>query len=456
MLRRSANADAVVYSAPFASTYVNQLYQGLTGQAPTTDQFQSGVNGIENNQFSLFDLAHAVAGSSAAQSHLALSNTNAATIQAWASMIYQGAFGSANVPPDALAAITFDLHQGASPQNVAANIVASGGNYAATETLASWIRTIYRDLLGRDATPQEVAGAIGLFDAGAVNMTSYAQAVQNSTEARIYYVRQVFIQYLHRDPGSAAAAQFAGYSRPEDVIVAVVSSPEYFNLNGGSIPAYVSAAFRDITGNASIQTTNPTAFQNWVTELETGVAPHEIVTPVVEPMLRGHRVARTRHARHPRPKPVRHPHPKPIRHPRPKRGHGQTGGGGNTGGGSGGGGTGGGGTGGGGGGGGGQPVTLATLPLALVTTSDYFNQLVVADFFRYLPDETQGVLRTGLGNPTGGVATNPNPSQVAFFVGQLQAGTPSSMIITEMITSPKYVGNASYYKGFFQSNGIRA
>ena len=92
--------------------------------------------------------------------------------------------GFSSVPDDSLAAIEFDLHHGAREENVNAAIVGSGGNYAATNTLAGWVRTSFRDILNRQAAPSEVAAWLRAFDTGTFPPSAFPTVLLNSPEAR--------------------------------------------------------------------------------------------------------------------------------------------------------------------------------------------------------------------------------------------------------------------------------
>jgi hypothetical protein len=344
MLRRSADSTAIAFSGNFANGFVGGAYKALFGRGASPAELASGVNGILTNQLTPFGLAATLAADPAAATTLALADTGTTSVTAWATKIDAG-IGVPGVAGDSLAAMLYDLHHNVPATTVAARIVGSGGNYVATNSLAAWIRSLYRDVYFREATADEVAAALLQFDAGSTNMTAFATALVNGPQAHI--------QMVH---------------------------------GAGSIG-----------------------------EVNTLATTHKV--------------------KHPKQKPVHHP--KPVRHPKPPK-HKKTKKGGSTGGGTGGGSTGGGGTGGGGGGG-------VTDPTAVV----------VNDLLRLIPDESLGVLRTGIGNPTGGIATNPDPNLVASFVAQLQHGTPLQSILVQILTSPQYIAKADYYKGFFRSIGIR-
>jgi hypothetical protein len=409
MLRRSADGTALAYSSAFVNFFVNQTYGALLGRAPHADELANAMSGLLTNQQSPRQFAISLAGTGEGKGHLGLSDLSEASITSFTNSLYQTAFGLPGTPADSLAAALYDLHHGVLATNVAAGILASGGNYASTNAQASWIRSVFRDVLVREATPDDVAAGVRQLDSG-VTMPQFAQAILNSTEARIQYVREQYIKLLGRDPGPAGAASLAGYARREDVVVFLVSSAEYLARNGGTTASYVQAAYRDIIGLVPVPAD---ALNYWISQIDGTVQKHSITGVRELKHKMPQRAQRTR-------KPPRHkkrhgPHPTPT-----------------------------------------PGVDRSTLASQLVNSVASYGMVVVADFFRYLPDETQGVLRTGNGNPTGGVATNPTPAAVASFTAQLQGGARDEDVIAAMLTAPQYLERADYHRGFFRSIGVRA
>jgi hypothetical protein len=452
MLRRFPSSMAVQPSIPYLQSYVTGVFQTFLGRAPTSSELSQFVTSLDTLQYTKFDFANAIAASPTGRTHFAdtvIRTTlnraatpadeqiivgalnrgateldieaaylnsgefaqRAGTVQNAIDLVYQAAFGrpapasdinawlavfsptfkfsdlvnqllnseesithrlvsvalSAGdaIPPDTLQTVLYNVHRGTSEEQIDADFVASAGNYAPTQTLPSYVRTLYRDILGRDAFAIEVAYRMQQFDTGQITPQALAAALVNSTEGETQFVRQEFIALLGRDPGASASA-LTPYASREALIATLVASDEYFSKNGGNNTAFVQAAYRDIAGISPVPSD---ALSAWVNQLNAG-------TP---------RVA---------------------------------------------------------------------LANGLLTSPAYYNQLVVADLFQYAPDESQGVLRTGLGNPTSGIATNPNPAVVSNLSGQLQAGVSSSQLVVNLLTLPSYIATAVYYKGLFRSNGI--
>ncbi|MEO6810876.1 MAG: hypothetical protein ABI353_17305, partial [Isosphaeraceae bacterium] len=98
----------------------------------------------------------------------------------------------------------------------------------------------------------------------------------------------------------------------------------------------------------------------------------------------------------------------------------------------------------------------ATILSQLLSSPEYYNKIVVNDLFRYLPDETFGFLRNGplpMNDPR--VPINPDPNLITAFVNALKNGAREEDVIFALVTSSKYVGNSSYYKGFYISRSLR-
>ncbi len=150
------------------------------------------------------------------------------------------------IPADSLAAIAFDTHRGRTADLIAAQVVSSGGNYASTQLLGGWIRSLYRDILGRNAGPDEVAAWFRVLDSNAVTPDQMVYYLLNTPEARIYYIRGEVQKLLGRDLTNADVNSYLFYQRREDVVVAIVTSGEYLQHNGGTVDGLVRAIYRDV------------------------------------------------------------------------------------------------------------------------------------------------------------------------------------------------------------------
>lgn len=100
---------------------------------------------------------------------------------------------------------------------------------------------------------------------------------------------------------------------------------------------------------------------------------------------------------------------------------------------------------------------LTTLALNLISNPGlYFTQTAIAQLTRYIPDGSQGVLRTGvLPANAAGQPVNPNPALVSYLVGLSAAGVTGEQAISILLSSTFYTNRISYYKGIYRAPGIR-
>ena len=83
-------------------------------------------------------------------------------------------------------------------------------------------------------------------------------------------------------------------------------------------------------------------------------------------------------------------------------------------------------------------------------------EAVVELFFKYLPDESLGILRTGpLPFDAPGQPINPNPGFLGWLEGVVRNGGRLEDAIVTLVTTPQYFDNAAYWKGTYRSRGWR-
>ncbi|MEO6808601.1 MAG: VCBS repeat-containing protein, partial [Isosphaeraceae bacterium] len=177
---------------------IDRLYQRIIGRPPTQAEVASAIQ-LAIKAKSLVPIGNA------------LLNAPEAVIRR-AQSIYQAAFGSANIAPDAQSALILDQHAGRREEDVNAAILFSKGNYAATNAQAGYIRTLYRDLLNREASPLEVGNLLNLFDAGTLNQGGLAHFLLNTGEARALFVREAFRTYLGREASPGDVVNLGNYA----------------------------------------------------------------------------------------------------------------------------------------------------------------------------------------------------------------------------------------------------
>jgi hypothetical protein len=159
------------------------------------------------------------------------------------------AVGVPTIGPDSLATIEFDVRDGGlTLEQVDANILGSGGNYASTNKLVDWVRTGYRDILGREAAPIEVDGWMRAFDTGIFTTAQFPIQLVNSLEAREAFVNQEFVALLGHPATPSQQAALAGYPDRQALIAELASSPEYIQHNGGTTTSFIIALYRDLAG----------------------------------------------------------------------------------------------------------------------------------------------------------------------------------------------------------------
>ena len=217
-----------------AGREVTQLYQAILKRTPSPGE----VNYWVGTKQSIASIANAF-----------INSGEALNLQLKA--IYPPAFGPGaqnSIPPDAMAAYAFDIHHGAREDVIIAEILASNGNYAATNFLAGYIRDVYRDVLKRNASPSDVAMWLNAIDGGSVAFGNFAGIILNSAEARAIYIQSEFQALLGHgaDPGTVAYLQQT-YANRENVAIFLVGSPEYYGKHGATPASFVQAAFLDLT-----------------------------------------------------------------------------------------------------------------------------------------------------------------------------------------------------------------
>ena len=97
--------------------------------------------------------------------------------------------------------------------------------------------------------------------------------------------------------------------------------------------------------------------------------------------------------------------------------------------------------------------TRATLIAELTSGPSYNNDVVVRALFKYAPDTTLGVLRTG--NLPTNQPVNPNPTTVAGYVGSLASGARQEDLIAVLVTSNAYIRGSSYDRGIYIARSYR-
>ena len=87
----------------------------------------------------------------------------------------------------------------------------------------------------------------------------------------------------------------------------------------------------------------------------------------------------------------------------------------------------------------------------------YAYQTAVTQIMQYLPDQSQGVLRSGNLPPgAAGQPINPSPALISYLVGLYSSGQSDEQVIGALLTSISYTNGSSYNRGIYVSAGIRS
>ena len=281
-----------------------------------------------------------------------------------------GAKATAQATADNRASFAYDYRRGGREEDLKTILLSNNGNYAAANFPARYTRELYRDILKREASPNEVAAWVQAYDANSTSLGAQVALLLNSDEARRLVVNQEFVALLGRSADSGALAGLSGYANREALILTIIGSDEYFNHNGGTVSTYISAVYRDL---AAFSPTPRSAIDSWTQQFNMGT-------------------------------------------PR---------------------------------------IVLAQAIMA--NPSLYSYQTAVAQITQYLPDQTQGVLRSGaLPITAPGQPINPSPALINYLVGLYKSGASDEQVIGTLLTSIPYVTQASYNRGILRRPGIRA
>jgi FG-GAP-like repeat len=228
----ASSAEFATRAGNSYSQEVVQLYRAILNRAPTTGE----LNFLVGANLPMSTLAAAI-----------LNSSEAITDQF--NTVVQAMFGpgtQALMPPDAVAAYSYDIHTGMSEAAINSEMLASAANLATTNFVASYIQSLYGDILVRNASHSDVAFWLNQIDSGTVAFSNLASILLNSLEAREDYVQAEFFKLLGHGADQGTLASLANYVHREDIAVLIVGSPEYFAKNGGTNASFVAAAFRDL------------------------------------------------------------------------------------------------------------------------------------------------------------------------------------------------------------------
>ncbi len=231
-------------------TWVVYLYQRLLGRTPSGGEESGWVNALNAGQLSRETLAF---------QFLMSQEQTQARVRSWYTAFSIG--GSTTPPAATLHAAAWDLRRGLTEETVLLRLMTSGmqgtsSDYLDLMTEGSWLKSMYRDSLGREAGSAELIGWMQQMEAG-TTLAIVGRNVIRSTEKHQQLVRGYFIKYLHRAvaPSDAEITPFvnqlnAGIRR-EQIIATLMASNEYYVWAGSTANAFVNAVWVDILGRAA-------------------------------------------------------------------------------------------------------------------------------------------------------------------------------------------------------------
>jgi hypothetical protein len=120
---------------------------------------------------------------------------------------------------------------------------------------SAFVMQVYLDLLNRPAEDFGLLVFTSALDQGRATRYQVVQAVENSTEYRTIVIQGLYQQLLHRqaDPSglSSYLAFMAGGGTAQQVEISILSSPEFFLLQGGGTnQGFLTAMYQDVLGRA--------------------------------------------------------------------------------------------------------------------------------------------------------------------------------------------------------------
>ncbi|HLN27115.1 MAG TPA: SdrD B-like domain-containing protein [Gemmataceae bacterium] len=213
----NSNSTTVSPTILAEATFVDGLYHAILDRAPDSPGLLNWVVAIQNG-VSRAQIVDAIWSSA---EHLGLEVDN----------LYQ-TFLNRNADPGGRAYWVNALASGASVFDVARAFINSGEYQTAHAANASFVMSLYADVLGRTASAQEVSGWVQLLQNG-TSRDSVAVAFLTSGEAYTRMLNDDYEMYLHRNPDSIGeqgwlALLESGNVTPRQVGEGFLASNEYY------------------------------------------------------------------------------------------------------------------------------------------------------------------------------------------------------------------------------------
>lgn len=144
----------------------------------------------------------------------------------------------------------------------------------------AYVQQLYRDLLVREPSPEELAAWTAMLDQGSATPAQVADAFLTSLEYRIRLVQRAYTHYLGRpaDPeGLQASLALLANGTEEQMTAALIGSLEYYLRSGGTSAGFLTALYRDVLGRPI----DPAGEATWTAALSGGATGEQVATSVL-------------------------------------------------------------------------------------------------------------------------------------------------------------------------------
>jgi len=240
--------------------WVIYVYQKVLGRTPASSEVSYWLNLLKTGQMNRVQVAY--------DFFLSDEYTNKLITQYYST--YKPG-GISVVPADDLEAAGWDLRRGFTEEYVLTNIMVSNGDYVSTQQEGSWVRALYKEVLGRNATPSETASWLTQMENGSATYTSIAEAVVRSNEYNTDLIEGYYQNMLGRAPSSSELAMWVGELNNgvprANIIQEIVESDEFFAKSGGTVNGFINYAFLDLLGHLP----NSQQGSYWLNQASSGV-----------------------------------------------------------------------------------------------------------------------------------------------------------------------------------------
>jgi hypothetical protein len=136
-----------------------------------------------------------------------------------------------------------------------------------------FVTALYNDILHRAPDAATLSYLTNLLDSNAVTPQQVVFAVQTSQEARIDQVAAVYQTFLNRQPSSQEFSTGVAFLTAGNSLSAlkaqIISSQEFFNDQGGTNAAWITAVYKEATGNSTLSSSYINTVSN---ELNAGLS----------------------------------------------------------------------------------------------------------------------------------------------------------------------------------------